>query len=70
MKSSLRRTENPVLYHEALNQIRHRCKCGHTVIIPKFVDKQICDWCGKYVFRTKQAEFNYRIKEKLNKKSC
>ena len=47
------------------DKAKFRCKCGHRVIIPKWVEKQICDWCGNYVFRDKKKEFEYRLKEKL-----
>lgn len=41
------------------------CSCGHRVIIPKWVDKTICKWCNRYVFRDKKLEFEYRLKEKM-----
>lgn len=48
-------------------KLKVKCKCGHSVIMPKWVDKQICDWCGNYVFKDKKTEDLYRIKEKINK---
>ena len=48
-------------------KIKHYCKCGHSVIIPAWVDKQICNWCGNYVFRNKKIEFEHRLKEKIKK---
>ena len=50
------------------SKVKYQCRCGHRVIIPKWVDKQICDWCGCYVFKNKKDEFNYRMKEFLNDK--
>lgn len=49
------------------NQTKCRtlCKCGHSVLIPLGRDKIVCSWCGKYVFKTTRAEFEYRLKEKL-----
>lgn len=44
-------------------KVKYICKCGHRVVIPKWVDKQLCDWCGRYVFKDKRSEFKYRIKE-------
>lgn len=46
---------------------KYICKCGHRVIIPKWVDKQLCDWCNCYVFKNKQDEFKYRLEEKIKK---
>lgn len=40
-----------------------KCKCGHTVLIPKRIKKRICSYCGVYVFREKKDEFMYRLKE-------
>ena len=43
----------------------YKCNCGHTVVIPKYLDKIVCNYCGKYVFRNKRDEFVYRFKEVL-----
>lgn len=46
------------------DKIKYKCSCGHKTMIPKWVDKQVCDWCGRYVFKTKQDEFKFRLQEK------
>lgn len=46
-------------------KVKYICKCGHRVVIPKWVDKQLCDWCGRYVFKDKRSEFKYRISEAI-----
>lgn len=46
-------------------KVKYICKCGHRVVIPKWVDKQLCDWCGRYVFKDKKVEFKYRVKERI-----
>lgn len=51
----------------AYSEIRHYCKCGHSVILPAFVDKKICSWCGHYVFRTPKIEFEYKLKQMIRK---
>ena len=50
------------------DKVKYKCKCGHNVIIPKWVDKNICSWCGNYVFKDKKTEFEYRMQEKINKR--
>lgn len=40
--------------------------CGHSVLFNR-KDKVICRWCNHYVFKNKKVEFEYRIKEQLNK---
>ena len=52
---------------DELDKVKYRCKCGHRVIIPKGIDKQLCDWCNHYVFKEKSEEFKYRIQEKLRR---
>lgn len=50
---------------DMLDKAKYKCKCGHRVIIPKWVDKQVCSWCGNYVFKSKQDEFKYKMQNKL-----
>lgn len=40
-----------------------KCKCGHPVHIPAYLDYIVCSWCGKNVFKTPKDEFIYRAKE-------
>lgn len=47
------------------DKVKYKCKCGHKVVIPNWVDKQVCGWCGKYVFKDKKVEFKYRVKERI-----
>jgi ribosomal protein S27AE len=54
-------------YMTSMSKIKRYCKCGHSVIMPKFVDKQLCDWCNNYVFKDKITEFIYRTKEAKNR---
>lgn len=50
-------------------KVKYRCpRCkDHFVIMPEWVDKQLCDNCNQYVFKDKKAEFEYRIKEKIRR---
>lgn len=49
------------------DKIKYKCKCGHKVVIPKWVDKQLCGWCGHWVFKSKKDECLFRVKEKMKK---
>ena len=42
------------------DKVRYQCSCGHKVVIPYNVDKQLCSWCHNYVFKDKKDEFKYR----------
>lgn len=44
-------------------KVKFKCKCGHKVIIPVWVDKQLCNWCGNYVYRNKKMELLDNLKK-------
>lgn len=49
---------------KTLADIRRHCEnCGHSVTIPTYIDKTICDWCGSYVFRNEQIKFKFRLEQ-------
>lgn len=50
------------LMHEYM-KLRVKCKCGHSMIIPMWMDKKLCNWCGEYAFRNKQLEFQENMKK-------
>lgn len=51
-----------------LDKVKYKCSyCGRRAIIPKCIDKVVCDWCGHYVFKNKKDEDIYRIREKMKK---
>ena len=52
---------------EEYDKVKYTCKCGRRVVIPEWRDKEVCSWCGMYVFKDKKAEFEYRLKERLKK---
>lgn len=55
---------------EELNKItKDRCicpNCGHTLLFNR-PDKVICSWCKHYVFKNKKVEFEWRLKESINR---
>ena len=51
---------------DELEKVTYKCKCGHKEVIPKWLDKKNCSWCGRYIFKSKEDEDKYRIKEILN----
>lgn len=54
----------------AYKKITTHCECGHSFIIPNYVDRLICNHCGNYVYRTKEIEKQYKFKDferKFNK---
>jgi len=49
----------------AEDKVKYTCKCGRRVIISSQKDKEICSWCGNYVFKNKKDEVKYRVKERI-----
>ena len=48
-------------------KVKYPCKCGRKVVIPAWVERQLCDWCGIWVYKDKKTEFKYKLKEKVKK---
>lgn len=50
------------------NRNKHKvtCSCGTKTILYN-VDRKICRGCHHYVFKNKEAEFKFRLKEKMMK---
>lgn len=53
-------------YSEIIAKSKIKCMCGHSIAIPPHLDKVLCRWCGNYVFKNKELEFKYRLKEMIN----
>lgn len=43
------------------------CKCGCRIPFSHKDDVLLCRWCGNYVFKNKQVEFEHKLKEKIIK---
>ena len=62
------RTKDDIWYNNLTNSLdlyKVKCKCGKKVVVLN--DKKICSHCGNYVFKNKEEEFKYRVKEKICK---
>ena len=55
-------------YAKTLINYRVVCKCGHSQVIPPQLDRTVCDWCGKFIFKDEKTEFKYRVKEAIRKR--
>ena len=59
------------LINEAKYKMKKVCPhCGRKMHFYAFEKKgkQLCDWCGRYIFKDKETEFKYRLKEKINQR--
>ena len=43
-----------------------RCKCGYIMEMPN-VDRIRCIWCERWIFRTPQIEFRYKLRKQMLK---
>lgn len=52
---------------EEENNFKITCSCGTKTVFYPFekVDKKICRGCHHYVFANKQAEFKWKLKERM-----
>lgn len=50
------------------NNLNVKCKCGHSVDLIG-INQKICSHCGNYVFKNKEEEFKYRLKENMKNKN-
>lgn len=54
---------------EVYSQNKYPCKhCGHKQLIPKIMEKNLCDWCGFWVFKNEKDEFKYRMDEQIKRR--
>lgn len=70
-KQKLTFKEDSILANEKRKMKTHCPYCGITIHFYAFEkkDRQLCINCHRYVFKDKKTEFNYRVKELLNRKS-
>ena len=45
-------------------RLKVKCSCGHSVLLV-LKDRKICTHCGHWVYRDKETEFRYKLKEKM-----
>lgn len=45
-----------------INKFKVKCKCGHVLVM---VNRpyDICNWCGRKVYRSKKDEFEDKLKK-------
>lgn len=60
-------TESPFKYHEKITSLLTKCKCSHSVLISYKCDRVLCSYCGHYVYKDKQTEFKYKLKDELKR---
>lgn len=51
------------LLDDSRAEFKRYCKCGHSIIFPATskVDKTICSWCGRSIYKNDLAEFKNKL---------
>lgn len=53
---------------DKLSLLKVKCKCGHVIVMPVYIDKLICNWCGRIVQNNTLMYFKYKIKKDSDNK--
>lgn len=54
-------------YSDAMEELKVKCSCGHSTVMPVFVNQKICSFCGNIVKNNTKAYFLYKLRKELNK---
>jgi ribosomal protein L37AE/L43A len=53
---------------ETYTNIKVKCpRCGHTQVIPVYLDSNNCSYCGKKLRNNTRLYFKYKLRKELNK---
>ena len=59
-------SRKPTFYNdEYTSLLKRKCKCGHAVTIYSRKRREICRYCGSYVYLTPKDEFIHQMKRKV-----
>lgn len=50
-----------------LEQLKVKCVCGHTQVMPVYLDKKICSFCGRKVINNSKLYFLYKLRKEIRK---
>ena len=55
--------------YNAKSKLKRQCKhCGRKKVIPVYLDRILCDWCGFWIYREPSIEFKYKLEEQMKRK--
>ena len=55
--------------HDAMQKIRIKCKCGHSIVVPPKINRVICSWCGNYVYKDPKEQFKHDLIKMMRKEN-
>lgn len=48
-----------------LEELKVKCECGHSMVMPVYIDSKICSYCGKKVKNNTKLYFMYKLRKEL-----
>ena len=62
----MRISSNNKKFLDVISKFKVKCECGHVMVM---VNKKsdVCDWCGRKVYRSKKDEFEDKLKKGIRK---
>ena len=64
------KVENPNKYTDNLQDIKVKCpNCGHSFVIPVFLDTKICKHCNHKVHNNTKMYFDYKLKKMMKERN-
>lgn len=63
------KVENPDKYSDNLQDLKVKCpNCGHSFIIPVFIDSKVCKHCNHIVHNNSKLYFDYKLRKAMKEK--
>lgn len=59
MRWNKNEVENVEKIHRERQINSYKCKCGHSVVIRPCMERNLCKWCGHYVYKDKTLQKIY-----------
>lgn len=57
-----------IKYQNELAELKVKCSCGHVKMMPVFLDKVVCDFCGKTIRNNTRQHFKYKLRKLMKEK--
>lgn len=60
----MKKCDNTIKFLDVVNKYKVKCKCGHVLIL---INRpyDICNWCGRKVYRSKKDEFEDKLSKSI-----
>lgn len=56
-----RRKSRAEIIDSYYSKYKYKCECSHTQLIPYNLNKVRCDYCGRWIYKSKRSEFKDKL---------